>query len=193
MRIATAAIDFSLELNYMWHDYRNRSAIMTPQPSSSARQLSLAEQVTQSADQPFIDAARALLKASFLFGNHPQRPYQTYDLSLAQVDVLTALARAENASLTCSEIAEQTLITKGGITGILDRLEARGLVKRTASPHDRRSVVVRLSAKGNEFFRKFYPELARSSRTLFEKAFRPEQMREFSKLLGLLVRSLETQ
>ena len=64
------------------------------------------------------------------------------------MDVLIALARAEDASLSCSEIAERTLITKGGITGILDRLEARGLVKRIPSRDDRRSVLIRLSAKG---------------------------------------------
>jgi hypothetical protein len=78
--------------------------------------LSLEAQMMEPADQPFIDAARALLKAEFLFANHPQRPYLAYDLTLAQMDVLIALARAEDASLSCSEIAERTLITKGGIT-----------------------------------------------------------------------------
>jgi MarR family transcriptional regulator, 2-MHQ and catechol-resistance regulon repressor len=164
---------------------------MTPKPSGPADQLPLIAQVLQPDDQPFSDLARALLRAGFLLDNHPQRPYHAYGLSLAQVDVLGVLARAENASLSCSEIAERTLITKGGITGILDRLEARGLVKRMPSRDDRRSVQVRLSAKGIEFFRKFYPELVRNNRVIFEKAFRPEQMKEFGKLLGLLVRSLE--
>jgi MarR family transcriptional regulator, 2-MHQ and catechol-resistance regulon repressor len=156
-------------------------------------QLSLEAHVTRPADQPFIDAARAMVKAAFLFVNHPERPYQAYDLTVAQMDVLGALARAEGASLSCSEIAERTLITKGGITGLLDRLEARGLVKRISSRDDRRSVLVRLSAKGVELFRKLYPELVRSSRSLFEKAFRPAQMKEFSELLEVLIHSLETK
>jgi DNA-binding MarR family transcriptional regulator len=59
------------------------------------------------------------------------------------------------------------------------------------SQDDRRSISIQLSAKGVEFWRKFCPEAARSARELFEKAFRPEQMRQFSKLLDLLVRSLE--
>jgi MarR family transcriptional regulator, 2-MHQ and catechol-resistance regulon repressor len=118
---------------------------------------------------------------------------QKYDLNVALVDVLGVLADAGEASLTCSEIAEKTLITKGGITGILDRLEARGFIKRMPARDDRRSVVVRLSAKGTEFFRKFYPELTRSNRALFEKAFRPDQLKEFSKLLNLLIRSLEPE
>jgi MarR family transcriptional regulator, 2-MHQ and catechol-resistance regulon repressor len=165
---------------------------MSAKQLDASSQLSLAAQVTTPADEPFIDASRALLKASFLFANHPERPYLAYDLTLAQVDVLGALARAEEAILSCSEVAERTLITKGGITGILDRLEARGLVKRIPSREDRRSVLVRLSAKGVELFRKFYPELARSNRSLFEKAFSSDQMKEFSKLLEVLIRNLET-
>src|ERR1700688_4143343 len=160
--------------------------MMPSKESSSPEQSSLITQVIQSGEQPFVDAGRALLKAGFLFANHPQRPYPRYDLTFAQVDVLGAVARAEGASLNCSEIAERTLITKGGITGVLDRLEARGLVKRIPSLDDRRSMMVRLSAKGVEWFRKLFPELVHSNRSLFEKAFKPDQMKEFSKLLELL-------
>jgi MarR family 2-MHQ and catechol resistance regulon transcriptional repressor len=166
---------------------------MPPKQSTPSSQLSLEAQMTDPADQPFLVAARALVKAGFLFVNRAGRPYQAYDLTLSQMDVLSALARAEGASLNCSEMAERTLITKGGITGVLDRLEARGLVKRIPSLDDRRSMMVRLSAKGVELFRKLYPELVRGNRSLFEKAFKPDQMKEFSKLLELLIRSLETQ
>jgi DNA-binding MarR family transcriptional regulator len=167
--------------------------MMMPQkPSSPAKQTSLVAQLTQHADRPFIEVARSLLKASFLFANHPERAYQSFDLTLAQVDVLFALARAESVTLTCSEIAEKTLITKGGITGILDRLEARALVKRIPSSDDRRSVLVRLSAKGTDLVRKFHPAIARGNRVLFEKAFKPEQMKEFGRLLEQLIGVLET-
>jgi MarR family 2-MHQ and catechol resistance regulon transcriptional repressor len=166
---------------------------MTPKTSSPSERSSLAAQVVEPAGQFYRELGRALIRANFLFSYHPERTYQAYDLYLAQVDVLTVLADAGEASLTCSEIAEKTLITKGGITGILDRLEARGFIKRMPSRDDRRSVLVRLSAKGAEFFRKFYPELAHHNRTLFEKAFRPDQLKEFSKLLNVLIRSLEAE
>ncbi len=166
---------------------------MPARRSIPARRSSLAAQTIEPAAQPYIDTARALLKAGFLFVNRAQGPYQARDLTLAQMDVLSTLARAEHASLSCSEIAERTLITKGGITGILDRLEARGLVKRIPSPEDRRSVLIRLSAKGVELFRKLYPELMRANRSVLENAFRPEQIKELSKLLEILIQSLETQ
>jgi MarR family transcriptional regulator, 2-MHQ and catechol-resistance regulon repressor len=166
---------------------------MPSKRSAPFAKSSLVEQVVESADRPFIDAVRALLKAGFLLPNHPLRPNLAYDLTLAQIDVLVALAGAEGESLSCSEIADRTLITKGGITGILDRLEARGLVKRIQSRDDRRSVMVRLSAKGVELFRRLYPELVRSNRYLLERAFKPEQIKEFSKLLEILIHSLETR
>jgi DNA-binding MarR family transcriptional regulator len=166
---------------------------MSQRQSSSSGQPSFTAPMARSADQPFVDAARALIRAAFLFANHPERPYAAYDLTLAQMDVLSVLARADGASLNCSEIAERTLITKGGITGLLDRLEARGLVKRIPSRDDRRSVLVRLSARGVELYRKLYPEVVRCNRSQFEKALRPEQLRELTGLLELLIRSLETQ
>jgi MarR family transcriptional regulator, 2-MHQ and catechol-resistance regulon repressor len=167
---------------------------MSPR-TSRARELSssLARQLIAPADRPFVDLARALVKGGFLFSYHPERAYQAYGLSLAQLDVLVVLANAGDPGLTCSDIAGKTLITKGGITGILNRLEARGLVRRVPSRDDRRSVLVRLSAKGMEFFRKLYPEMARRNRASFERVFRPEQVKEFARLLDLLIRDLETR
>jgi MarR family transcriptional regulator, 2-MHQ and catechol-resistance regulon repressor len=166
---------------------------MTPKPSSSASEPSLIAQVTTPEEQPYIEVVRALIKAGYLFLNPPKGTYETFDLNPAQVDVLVALATDPGTTLNCSEIAEKTLITKGGITGVLDKLEARGLLRRMPCRDDRRSIPVRLTPKGVEFFRKFYPELVRGKRTLLEKAFRPDQIKEFSKLLGLLLRSLEVE
>ena len=165
--------------------------IMRAKQYGPSEQVSLAEEVIEPAERLFTEVARALLKADFLFANHPLRPNHVYDLTIAQIDVLRTLAADEGGGLSCSEIADRTLITKGGITGILDRLEARGLIKRIQSRDDRRSVNVRLSAKGVELYRKFYPEFARSNRYLLERAFKPEQMKEFSKLLKILIHSLE--
>jgi MarR family transcriptional regulator, 2-MHQ and catechol-resistance regulon repressor len=155
------------------------------------KEHSFAEQPVTPDDLPFADATRALVKAGFLISNRPKAPYHAYGLSLAEVDVLATVARAPEGQLNCSVIAEKTLITKGGITKVLDRLEARGLVKRIPSRDDRRSISIQLSAKGLQFWRRFSPEVARGAREVFQKAFRPEQMKQFSKLLALLLQSLE--
>jgi DNA-binding MarR family transcriptional regulator len=156
-----------------------------------ARERSVAEPPAPLDDLPFADATRSLVKAGFLISNRPGAPYHKYRLSLAEADVLATIARASEGQLSCSEVAEKTVITKSGITKILDRLETRGLVKRVRSRDDRRSISIQLSAKGVDFWRRFYPEVARSARQVLEKAFRPEQMKQFSNLLALLLRGLE--
>src|SRR6516164_101893 len=140
-------------------------------------------------NQASVVATRALVRAAFLFTNKPDRPYYALGMNVSEVDVLAAIARAQ--ALTCSEIAEATLITKGGITGILDRLEVRGLVQREASRDDRRSVVIKLTEKGVDLCHGLFAKLAGDDEKLFTRAFKPEQIKQFSKLLGLLLRSLE--
>lgn len=49
-------------------------------------------------------------------------------------------------SLTPGQIAESLCLSTGSVTGVVDRLEAHGLVERTRHPEDRRKVAVRLTA-----------------------------------------------
>ena len=59
--------------------------------------------------------------------------------------------------MTCKELGEKTLITKGTLTGVLDRLEARGLIRRTATDADRRQVFVLLTPQGVRTFERAFP------------------------------------
>ena len=163
-----------------------------PKRSEAASRESLAALLARMDRLPSVVAVRALVRAAFLFTNSPDRPFQAHGLNVSQLDVLSAIAHAEGMALTCSQIAEETLITKGGITGILDRLEARRLVQRTASRDDRRSLRIELTDKGVEFCNGMFSELARDDEDLFARALKPEQIRQLSKLLALLVRSLES-
>lgn len=162
-------------------------------PIEAAAPQSLATLWTQLENLSYLDAGGALVKAGFLFGNRPSAPYHAYGLNLGQVDVLVSVARAEATELSCSEIAERTVITKGGITKILDRLEERKLIRRLPSREDGRSVSIQLTAKGVDLCRRLIPEAARSSRETFENAFRTDEMKEFSKLLARLINSLEVE
>ena len=70
-------------------------------------------------------------------------------LTRAELDVLGAL-RATDAKvgLRPKEIAARLLLTTGGLSNILRRLEASGLVERVSNPTDRRSYHVHLTAQG---------------------------------------------
>lgn len=162
-----------------------------PQGSKAIDREQLVALFARIDNQASVVATRALVRAAFLFTNNPDRPYQALGMNISEVDVLAAIARAEGMARTCSEIAEATLITKGGITGILDRLEARGLVQREASRDDRRSIVIQLTEKGVDLCHELFTKLARDDEKVFARAFKPEQIRQFSRLLALLLRGLE--
>ncbi len=55
----------------------------------------------------------------------------------------------------------------------------------------RRSFSIQLTPKGMELCRKLIAESAGIAREIFQKAFRPEQMKQFSKLITLLLLSVE--
>lgn len=162
---------------------------MPRNPANSDRH-SLAAMMARNDKLPSVAATKTLITAAFLVTNGADRPYNKLGMSLSEVDVLAALARSE-AGLNCSEIAETTLITKGGITGILDRLEARGFVQRLPSREDRRSIRIQLTEKGVEFCHELFAKLAGDDEEIFAKALNPAQIKQLSKLLTLVVRSIE--
>ncbi len=68
------------------------------------------------------------------------------DLSVPQCDVLTTLTEAEGISQ--QELAQRLYVTKGNISGLLDRLERAGLVERRSTAVDRRQYSIHLTASG---------------------------------------------
>lgn len=52
------------------------------------------------------------------------------------------LARSASEPLTAGHLAELTGLTTGAITGVVDRLEAAGFVRRQRDAHDRRRVII---------------------------------------------------
>lgn len=56
------------------------------------------------------------------------------------------------------KLGEKTLITKGTLTGVVNRLEDKGLVERIASKKDGRSQILRLTEEVNDLFERSFPE-----------------------------------
>ncbi|ROZ98126.1 MarR family winged helix-turn-helix transcriptional regulator [Gordonia sp. OPL2] len=75
--------------------------------------------------------------------------FEEYDITDSGFDVLACLRRAvpENR-LTAGKLAEQTLVTTGGLSLRVKRLEDAGLVTRTKDAHDARVVYVELTPEG---------------------------------------------
>ncbi|MCA1958423.1 MAG: MarR family transcriptional regulator, partial [Nitrospira sp.] len=80
--------------------------------------------------------------------------------------------------MTCSELSHKTLVTKGTLTGVLDRLAVKGLIKREAMRGDRRYTKISLTAKGDALFRKTFSSHTAFIRPFFERALTPQEVEQ---------------
>lgn len=71
-------------------------------------------------------------------------------ISHLMFEVLLILGRAGEPGLSMRAIAQEQVLTTGGATRLVDRMEAAGLVERAEDPGDRRGRLVRLTPRGEE-------------------------------------------
>jgi DNA-binding MarR family transcriptional regulator len=71
-----------------------------------------------------------------------------HDLPLAHYEVLMQLADAPDRRLRMSELAERLLLSRSGLTRLVDRLEADGLVARVPCPDDARGAFAEITSAG---------------------------------------------
>jgi DNA-binding MarR family transcriptional regulator len=69
-------------------------------------------------------------------------------LTLSDYDVLVQLARAPDRRLRNIELAKAVLLTRSGVTRLVDGLERDGLVARLSCPSDKRGTLVELTDEG---------------------------------------------
>ena len=86
-------------------------------------------------------------------------------LTHAQFDIVATLGNTPG--MTYKELGERTLITKGTLTGVIERLEQKGLVARIRSTDDKRSFCVRLTAEGERLFTEVFPRAIEQGKRLF--------------------------
>ncbi len=110
----------------------------------------------QARKSPFIPTMRELARCYQAFERLDARLLRDHGFTTSQADVIFTLGNT--AGMTCKELGERTLITKGTLTGVLDRLEGKGLLERRPSPDDGRSYIVALTRAGEEAFEATYPE-----------------------------------
>ncbi len=111
------------------------------------------------AKEPFLPVLRELARCYQAFEAYSAAHVRTLDLTPPQFDIVVTLGNTPGMSF--KELGSRTLITKGTLTGVVDRLEARGLVNRLACPHDGRSMLVRLTPEGDALFQRiFEPHIA---------------------------------
>ncbi|MNR87113.1 Transcriptional regulator HosA [compost metagenome] len=103
------------------------------------------------APEAFLRTARALFETYACITAIDNRHVESLGLTPAQFDVLATLG--DTPGMTCKQLGEGTLITKGTLTGVLDRLESKGLVHRCRGEADSRQVFASLTPAGEEVFK----------------------------------------
>ncbi|MEH7238698.1 MarR family winged helix-turn-helix transcriptional regulator [Bacillus sp. JJ1562] len=104
------------------------------------------------------------------------------NLSITEFSVLEVLFH--KGIQTIQQIGKSVLITSGSMTYIIDKLEQKGLLKRSACPDDRRAIHVSLTDAGSEIMNKIMPEHEDYVDSIFDSL----NSQEVDILVGLLKR-----
>ena len=86
---------------------------------------------------------------------------------------------------------DATLVTKGTLTGVLDRLETKDLIRRTHVADDRRCTKIRLTSKGETLFRRTFADHAAFLRPYFERALTQKEADQAKLLLTRIRESFQ--
>ncbi|MGW6690083.1 MarR family winged helix-turn-helix transcriptional regulator [Streptomyces sp. NPDC054961] len=82
-------------------------------------------------------------------GDEMERTYNRYGISRGEFDVIATLRRSGTPyTLSPRELSATLMLTTGGMTGRLDKLEKAGLLLRAPDPHDRRGLKVTVTERG---------------------------------------------
>jgi len=95
-----------------------------------------------------------------------------YGMSHGRFCLLVLLDEAGESGRSPADLAEEAVVTRATITGLVDGLERDGLVQRSANPRDRRALCVRITESGRQRLDEVFPvvlrRVSRVMRTLSE-------------------------
>jgi MarR family 2-MHQ and catechol resistance regulon transcriptional repressor len=116
---------------------------------------------------PTLDAGEAsslrlwvvLSRAQEAIARHAEADVARHGLTIAEFAIIEALYHV--GPMLLGELQRKILVSSGGVTYLVDRLENRGLVRREACPEDRRARYAALTAEGKRLMARIFPEHAR--------------------------------
>lgn len=107
---------------------------------------------------PRLETWRSFLVAHAQIRRQLERELQAeQSLGLGEYEVLLLLARATDRQLRMSELADRLVLSRSGVTRLVDRLEAEALVERTSCDTDRRGSWATLTDAGHARLRRAAP------------------------------------
>jgi DNA-binding MarR family transcriptional regulator len=104
----------------------------------------------------FLPLLRELSDTFQAFESYSASHIRSIGLTPPQFDIIATLGNT--AGMSPKELGEKTLITKGTLTGVVDRLIAKDLVSRSASATDGRCQLLQLTQQGERLFARIFPQ-----------------------------------
>ncbi len=101
--------------------------------------------------------------------------------------MLLALVEALNRRLRMYELAYDLVLSRSGLTRLVDRLEQEGLLRRDRSGPDRRATYAVLTLKGFRAFRRAWPIYAQGIARYFVRYLTDEELCALTEALTLVL------
>jgi len=113
--------------------------------------MGLAEELGLS--RPFVrrdhEMVLSVVFTGTLLAKEGRRILQPFGLTDAQFNILMLLKyQSEEGKINQTELSRMLFVNRSNVTGLIDRLEKAGFVRRTAAPSDRRTNYIELTEKG---------------------------------------------
>jgi DNA-binding MarR family transcriptional regulator len=119
-----------------------------------------------------------------------KRIFKDFGVSIPQLLFLTYLSRKEYFQASHKELTEHLSLNSSTVTGIVNRLERKGLIARLPKRDDRRVTYISLTSVGHELLQTT-PDLLHEKLIANLTKLPPESLREIKSSLGILVNVLE--
>ncbi|MFA6959788.1 MAG: MarR family transcriptional regulator [Opitutaceae bacterium] len=102
------------------------------------------------------ELTRAVMTTADTFIREGQRLFRPYGLTAAQYNVLSVLVPAVEG-ISQRELGDVLVVDRSNVTGLVDRMEKAGWVRRTDDPADRRVYRIKLTPAGRRLWEKVSP------------------------------------
>jgi DNA-binding MarR family transcriptional regulator len=136
-------------------------------------------------DSARLTAWRTLLEAHAAVTDRLERELLAErELPLSRYEVLLVLAEAPEGRLRMQELAQRVLLSKSGLSRLVDRMEETGLVRREQCPSDRRGWFAVLTEPGRSVLRRSAPVHLRGVEEHFARHLDRDEARVLTAALG---------
>jgi len=130
-----------------------------------------------------------LARAHAAIAGHAESDVARHDLTLTEFGILEALYH--KGPLLLGELQKKVLVSSGGVTYLVDRLEGKGLVERQKCETDRRATYAALTPEGEALITRIFPEHARCLQSVLDGLEEAEKLEATRLMRKLGVRASE--